>query len=64
MNPLCPECKLVTVFDKSEFYCPKCGLVIEDFNLMPVFEKRSPGIAFWRCNLSQTKPLPYYWNDF
>ena len=45
-------------FHRNEYYCIKCGLVVEGFNLQPAYEEdRGPFVYPWRANLSQTKPV-------
>lgn len=41
-----------------EYYCPKCGLVEQDFNLMPAFDdSHGPALQAWMQNLPQTMPV-------
>ncbi len=55
MNPICPRCKVLMYKSSQEYYCPKCGLVIEDFNLQPEFDKERGSFAFpYLANLPQT----------
>ncbi len=40
-----------------EYYCPNCGLVEQDFNLMPAYDDgRGPALQPWMQNLPQTIP--------
>jgi len=59
MNPICTVCKVTMrrSFPANEYYCPKCGLVIEGFNLVPSYDKeRGPFVQPWMANLPQTMP--------
>jgi hypothetical protein len=48
---------MVYSLPQREYYCPKCGLVEQDFNLAPAFnEGRGPALQPWMQNLPQTIP--------
>jgi len=59
MNPLCSICEVLMRRNvhRNEYYCPKCGLVVEGFNFMPAYEEgRGPFVPAWMANLPQTLP--------
>ncbi len=57
MNPLCPNCETIMARGHNEYYCPKCGLVIDDHRLEPAYDKeRGPFVQPWMANLPQTMP--------
>ncbi len=54
MNPECPDCKTLMIKSHNEYYCPKCGLVIEDIELIANYDADRTFSQPWMANFSQT----------
>ena len=53
---ICEVCKIRMRRGHHEYYCPKCGLVKEDFILKPGYgEHNSKAVPFWRSGIKQTQ---------
>ncbi|MFA5302917.1 MAG: hypothetical protein WC393_00070 [Candidatus Nanoarchaeia archaeon] len=52
---ICPNCNLNLINTPHESYCPRCGLVYNDYlNYGDLMKGMSPFNSSWRANFPQT----------
>ena len=63
---ICSECGSEMKKSHKEYYCPKCGLVVDLIDYVHIcdFDQYShgPAVNSWQANMRQTQKM-YYWRN-